>query len=201
MSFTRAFLKATGLSEEQISAVIEEHTAVVDTLKNKRDEMKAEADRYKQEAEKATDLQRKLDELSGGEDYKSLYEKEHTDFEAYKADIIRKAEAEKIKEAYRKLLNEEHISDKRHDAIIRVTDFTDMKLDKDGNLANPDAIRQGINDTWSDFKVSVKQRGAQSETPLREQSNGGDTSIRELTAKWHAEKYGAPKSEGNGEKK
>lgn len=200
MSFTRAFLKSVGLSDEQISAVIEEHAAVVDTLKQKRDEAKAEADALKQEVEKTSDLQTQLDELKKS-DYKSKYEQEHADFEAYKADVTKKAETDKLREAYRKLLTDEKINDKRHDVILKVTDFSSMKLDKDGNLQDADTLRKNINDTWSDFKVSTKQRGSHSETPPKEQSGSSGQSIRELAAKWHAEKYGAPKStEGNGEK-
>ena len=37
MAFTRSFLKATGLNDEQISSIMEEHVAVVDGLKKERD--------------------------------------------------------------------------------------------------------------------------------------------------------------------
>ena len=41
-SFKREFLKALGLSDEQITAVQEAHVAVTDELKKQRDDLKAD---------------------------------------------------------------------------------------------------------------------------------------------------------------
>ena len=51
MALTRAFLKGMNLTDEQISAVIEEHTNVTDALK-------ADRDKYKEEAEKLPTVQK-----------------------------------------------------------------------------------------------------------------------------------------------
>ena len=158
MSFSRSFLKATGLSDEQISAVMEEHTAVTDALKKQRDD-------YKQEADKAADLQKQLDGLQGGDDYKQKYEDEHHAFEDFKKKTAQDAEAAKIRTAYRKLLTDEKIGEKWLDRIIKGTDFSGIKLDKDGNLADLDKLKETIDKEWGDVKTTVTQQGAKVETP------------------------------------
>ena len=158
MGFSRSFLKATGLTDEQITAVVEEHTAVTDALK-------AERDKYKEQANKAADLQKQLEEMNSGEDFKEKYEKEHEAFENFKKQTASEAEAAKVKAAYRKLLAGEGIGEKRLDSIIKVTDFSKMKLDKDGNLEKADELKKSINDEWSEFKTTVTERGAQVDKP------------------------------------
>lgn len=158
MSFSRSFLKATGLTDEQITAVMEEHTAVTDALKKQRDD-------YKQEADKAADLQKQLDGLKGGDDYKQKYEDEHQAFEDFKKKAAQDAEAAKIRAAYRKLLTDEKIGEKWLDRIIKGTDFSGIKLDKDGNLADLDKLKETIDKEWGDVKTTVTQQGAKVETP------------------------------------
>lgn len=158
MGFSRSFLKATGLTDEQIAAVMEEHTSVTDALKKQRDDYKAEAD-------KAADLQKQLDGINGGEDWKKKYEDEHNSFESFKKKTADDAEAAKVQAAYRKLLIEEKIGEKRLDSIIKVTDFSKMKLDKEGNLENMDALRKAIGEEWGDFKTTVTTKGANVDNP------------------------------------
>lgn len=184
MSLTRSFLKSMSLTDEQINAIMEEHTAVTDALKKARDEFKAEA-------EKLPDIQKQLDEMKGGEDYKAKFEQEHQDFEEYKAKITREAEQAKVKAAYRKLLADEHISEKRLDSVLKVTDLSALKLDKDGNLHDTDALRKAIKTEWADFIVSTKENLPKVETPPTPDNGGKPVSrAAELAAQYNAAKYG-----------
>lgn len=158
MAFTRSFLKSTGLTDEQITAVIEEHTAVTDALK-------ADRDKFKAEAEKAADLQKQLDGIKGGEDYKKKYEDEHKAFEDFKKQTASDAETAKVKAAYRKLLADEGISEKRLDSILKVTDLSKMKLDKEGKLEGIDDLKKAIADDWGDFKTEITEKGASVANP------------------------------------
>lgn len=158
MAFTRSFLKALGLTDEQVGAIIDEHTGVTDALKKQRDD-------YKAEAEKLADARKELDALKGGEDYKARYEEEHKSFEAYKADVAKKENRAKVEAEYRKLLADEKISAKRIDAVIRLTDLDGMKLDKDGHLTDTDKLREGIRKDWSEYITETTERGAQVATP------------------------------------
>lgn len=158
MAFTRSFLKSVGLTDDQITAVMDEHTTVTDGLKQQRDN-------YKAEAEKLPGVQKQLDDLKGGEDYRDKYEKEHAAYEAYKTEVAKEAETAKVKAAYRKLLADEKISEKRLDAVLRLTDFDGMKLDKDGNLEGADKLREAIKKEWGEYITTTAERGATVENP------------------------------------
>ena len=158
MAFSRSFLKNLGLTDEQITAVIEEHVAVTDALKQQRDGYKADAD-------KLADVQKQLDEAKAGEDFKAKYEQTQKEFDAYKAQIAQEAETAKIQAAYRELLRAEKINEKRFDVVCRATDFSGMKLGKDGTLQNADALKEAIRKDWADFKVTQETKGADVQTP------------------------------------
>ena len=183
MPFTRAFLKANGLNEDQITSVMEEHTAIVDRIRN-------ELNGYKADAEKLPQVQQELDALKNGEDFKAKFEKEHADFERYKADIAKAAEEEKVKTAYRKLLQAENIGEKHLDSILGVTRFDGMKLDKDGNLEGVDALKQTIADRYGDFVVKTSTKVHQPDTPPTNDNGGEGNTIRQMAAKWHDQRYG-----------
>lgn len=173
MALSRSFLKTTGLTDEQITAVIEEHTAVTGALK-------AELDKYKTEADKAADLQKKLDDILGGEDWKAKYEDEHQAFEDFKTKSAQEAETAKVKAAYRQLLLDENISEKWLDRVMRGVDFSGMKLNKDGSLADSEKLKSAIDKEWGDVKTTVTERGADVEKPPK--SGSGKMTKAEILA-------------------
>ena len=142
-------MKATGLTDEQISAVMDAHTEVVDALKAQRDGFKADA-------EKLPEVQKQLDEMKGGENYREKFEKEHEAFENFKAKAKADADLANVKTAYRKLLADEKVSEKRLDAVMRLTDFGGMTLKEDGTLDDAEKLRKAIRDEWSDYIVTEK---------------------------------------------
>lgn len=164
-SFARKWLEGI-LENEELTAkekaqqIMDGHIAVTDGLKDERDS-------YKAEAEKAADLQKQLEDLTAnGEDFKKKFEDEHKAFEDFKKQTASDAEAAKVRTAYRKLLAGEGISEKRLDSILKVTDLSKLKLDKDGNLEGVDGLKKAINDEWGEFKTTVTEKGAVVEKPL-----------------------------------
>lgn len=163
MGFGRKWLDGI-LEDEELSPkekaqkIIDEHINVTNGLKDERDN-------YKAEAEKAADLQKQLDDKANGENWQEKYEKEHEAFEDFKKQTAADAEAGRVRAAYRKLLSGEGISEKRIDSILKVTDFSKMKLDKDGNLEGEEDLKTAINDEWGDFKTTVTEKGAVVEKP------------------------------------
>ena len=158
MAFTRSFLNATGLTEEQVKAVMEEHVSVVDALK-------ADRDKFKAEAEKLPGVQKELDDLKGGENWKQKFEDEHKAFDDFKAKTAQDAEAAKVRAAYRKLLIEEKIGEKWLDRVMESTDFSHMKLDKDGNLNDSDKLKESLDKKWGDVKTTYTEKGANVDKP------------------------------------
>ena len=199
MKFTRAEIRkiiGESCTDEMETALVNLYHANVDEIKDRLDAAAAETAKYKAEAEKLPEVQKQLDEIKGGEDFKAKYDKEHEDFEAFKKQIADGEELAKKKTAYRKLLADEHINEKRLDAVIRLTDFSKMKLDKDGNLQDADALKKAIGEEWSEYKVVTEKRGADVATPPHG-DNGGKTLSRaaELAAQYNAQKYGVQKKE------
>ena len=163
MSLTRKMLKGMGLTEEQVDSIIEEHTSVTDALKE-------QAQKYKADAEKLPAIQKELDDLkAGGDDWEDKYNAEHKAFEDYKKDIESKAELSKAKEAYKALLKSQDISEKRIDTILKLTDFSEIKLTKEGKIANEDKVIDKIKEDWSDLIGKKSESGADVDTP----PNGG----------------------------
>ena len=188
MALTRAMLKGMGLTEEQISAIIDEHTSVTTTLKDQIKE-------YKEQAEQLPDVQKELDKLKkdvADNDWKGKYDKEHDAFEAYKTDIAGKEKSAKIKAAYKKLLAECKVGDKHVDSILRVTDFKDMKLAEDGTLEGADKLKESISTEWSGFISTEGTQGAGVETPPAGGNPGGGSPSRaaQLAAKYTSNLYG-----------
>lgn len=158
MAFTRNFLKSTGLSDEQISAVMEEHVAVTDALKKDRDT-------YKEQAAQVPDLQKQIEGLKGGEDWKSKYDDVKKAFEDFKKDQTAKETANKIKAQYRKLLIDEQIGEEWADRILKLEDFSGMELDADGNLKDVEGLKAKIGKEYGDYKTTTKITGAKVENP------------------------------------
>lgn len=159
MALTRSMLKGMGLTEEQVSAIIEEHTNTIEGLKKDRD-------KYKSDAEKLPVVQKELEDLkSGDSDWKGKYEKEHKDFEDYKKEVAGKEAVAKVRNAYRKLLIENGVGEKHVDAVLRVTDFSNVKIDKEGKLENADKLTESIKSEWAGFITTTGTKGANVDNP------------------------------------
>ena len=159
MALTRKMLKSMGLTDEQVDTIIEAHTDTVDGLKT-------DIDKYKGDAEKLTKVQKELDDLkaAGDDGYKEKYEKEHSDFEKYKADQQAKETRVAKEKAYRELLKAAGVSEKRIDSVLKVTDLNSVELDGD-KVKDADKITEGVKTEWADFIESSDTSGANTPTP------------------------------------
>lgn len=160
MAFGRKWLEDIVQDEEltpkeKVQKIMDGHLEAFNPIKDERDQLKGQT----------ADLQKQLEGLQGGENWQEKYEKEHTAFEDFKKKTADDAEAAKVRSAYRKLLADEKIPEKRLDSILKVTDLSKLKLDKDGKLEKEDELRKSINDEWSEFKVTVTEKGATVEKP------------------------------------
>ena len=165
MSLTRKMLKAMGIEEEKIDQIIEAHTETVDGFKDKLND-------YKDKAEKYDGVKKELDDLKDGDnDWQKKYEKEHSDFEAYKTDITAKETKRTKEHAYRELLRGAGVSEKRLDAILKVTNLDSVELDKDGKIKDADKHTETVKTDWADFIETTSTQGANTATPPT--NNGG----------------------------
>ena len=170
MALTRKMLKAMGIEEEKIDQIIDAHTEVTDALK-------ADRDKYKADAEKSYDLERKLEEAKKAVDtddsYKEKYESEKQAFADYKKSVEAEQTKAKKSAAYKALLKEAGIPDKRMDAILRLTDLDKVDLDDDGKVKDASKAVEDIKKEWSEFIVTTEAKGAGTETPPSGVGAGG----------------------------
>ena len=175
MALTRKMLKAMGIEDEKIDQIIEEHSESVDALKKQRDDYKADADRV-------AELEQQLEEArkDTGDDYKDKYDDLKEEFDKYKSEIeAEKSNAER-KNLYRELLKEAGIDEKRIDTVLKVTDLTDLELNKDGSIKGSEQLMEKVKEDWSDFIVQTDERGAKVDDPP---SDGGKKMTKEEISK------------------
>lgn len=189
MALTRNMLKSMALTDEQVNAIIEEHVNTVDGLK-------AERDKYKVEADKVEGLEKKIEELKLSlpkEDWEKKFNDEHKAFEEYKVGIEEEKTTNAVKAAYKKLLTANKVGEKHIDSILRVTDTSKMKLDKDGNLEDAEKLSESIKSDWSGFIVSTGTKGADVSTPPTNGKGADPKAGRaaQLAAQYYDSLYGS----------
>ena len=179
----KEILSEAGVEESKqsdaILKIMDGHTASIDALREERDNLKKELEAAGDAKKKAEDLQKELDGLkeANKDSYKVKYEETKKDFDEFKKGI----EAEKTKqtktEAYKKLLKEIGIADKRIDAVLKVSDVTSIKLDGNGNIENAEDLKKNLKSEWAEFIVQTDTQGAKTATPPA--STGGGKRTRE----------------------
>ena len=164
MALTRRMLKAMGISDEQVDEIIAAHTETVDALKEQRDQ-------YRADSEKLTDVQKQLEkatadlEASGKDAYRERFENLKAEYDEYKRQQAERETREAKERAYRSLLLSAGVSERRIDAILRVTDLDSIELLEDGKIKDSDRIADNIKSEWADFIQTATTQGAQTATP------------------------------------
>lgn len=180
MALTRKMLKAMGIEDEKIDQIIEEHAETVNALKQQRDQ-------YKVDAEKLPGVQKELDDMKeaaekdGENPYKAKYEETQKQFDDYKAEVNAKETKAKKTAAYRKLLKDAKVSEKRLDSILKLSPVDDIELDDNGEIKDAADVKKKIEEEWSDFIVTEETHGADSNNPPggsggRQGASGGSKS-------------------------
>ena len=161
MALTRNMLKALGLDEEKIETIVTAHGETVDGLKSK-------LEGYKSEAEKVPQLEARIAELDGKEDhsgeYKEQYDTLKAEFDNYKEQVERERELEQKKDLYRSLLRKAKVDEQRIDAVLKVTDVSQLEVE-DGKLKDEDELEKQVKGEWAAFIVQTEKKGAQVDNP------------------------------------
>ena len=161
MALTRKMLKAMGIEDEKVEQIIEAHTETVTALKDERDAFKADA-------EKLPAVQKELDELKATDKedtYKVKYDALKEEFDSFKKEQSEKELRVKKEQAYKALLQEAGVSEKRVDAVLKVSDVDSLEFNEDGSVKDADNLKKGIETEWEDFIVRKETQGTQTPTP------------------------------------
>lgn len=179
MALTRKFLSALGIDADKIDEIISAHAETVDALKEERDKYKADAEALPGVQQELANANKKLETASGEENtYKTKYDTLKAEYDKYKSDQ-EAARAKATKEsAYREILKEAGISEKRIDAVLRVTDLSKLEVGEDGKMKDHDELVNAVKTDWSDFIVTTEKRGAETHNPP---DNGGDNAFNSMS--------------------
>lgn len=165
VALTRKMLRAMGIDDEKIDQIIEAHGETVDALKAERDGFRADAERLQEVEAELEKLKAKPDD-----GFKERYEKEHADFEAYKAEVKETQANEEKSRLYRDVLRDAGIDPKRIDSVMRVADLSAIEV-KDGAITDRDEVVKQVGTDWADFVVQSNTKPATVPTPPA--SSGG----------------------------
>lgn len=170
MAFTRKFLSALGIDADKVDEIIQAHTEVTDALKEERD-------KYKADAERLPDIEKRLAEaeekMEGNDPYKDKYEALQKEYEDYKADVSNRETTAKKESAFRHVLKDIGIPDKRIDSVIKVSDINGIELTEEG-IKDEDTLKAKLKEEWSDFIATKSTEGVPSANPP---SNTGKTTM------------------------
>lgn len=183
MSLTRKMLKAMGIEEEKIDQIIEAHSETVDAIKHERDT-------YKEDADKLEGVQKKLDEAleatknSDGSKLQVKYDALKEEFDKYKSDIASKETKAAKETAYREILKNAGISEKRIDTVLKVSNLDSVELDESGKIKDAEALTNSVKTEWADFIVTQQTQGAQTSNPPQgnTETDLGKLSMKEYIA-------------------
>lgn len=166
--------------KDAVNEIIEGHTTSIEALREERDNYKAEAQKAEDLAKQLEKVQKDLKEATSDDaenKFKAKYEMLKEEFKEYKKEIEEKATKDNKSKAYKELLKEAGISDKRIEAVLKVSDVDAIEFDDEGNVKDKDDILKSIKEEWSDFIQSANVKGAETDTPPA--NTGGQTMTKE----------------------
>ena len=161
MALTRKLLKGMGLTDEQVDTIIEAHTDTVDGLK-------ADVSKYKSDAEKLAGVEKELNDLKamGDGGYKEKYEKEHKDFEDYKADVTAKESKAAKEKAVRAYFESKNITGANLDLAMRGCGEEMAALEMDGEkIKDTKSLDALVDGTYKGLVSTTQTKGANPANP------------------------------------
>lgn len=170
MAFTRKFLSALGIEADKVDEIIAAHTEVTDSLKEERDKYKADAERLPEIEKELKDLKSKAE---GKDPFKEKYEALQKEYDEFKADVTNKETTAKKESAFRHVLKDIGIPDKRIDSVIKVSDINGIELTDEG-IKDEDTLKAKLKEEWSDFIATKSTEGIPSANPP---TNTGKTTM------------------------
>lgn len=203
MALTRKMLAAMDIPAEKIDEIISAHSETVNAIKEERDQEKAEKEKLKEQAASLASVEKDLatakEELKKFQDagWEEKLKKVQAEYDHFKAETETKAEKAAKENAYKQLLIDAGVSDKRIASVMKVSDVDSVTLDADGKIKDADKLTEAVKAEWADFIVTKQEQGAGVSRPPANDGNGGSQPSRaaEMVAKYRNEHYGNPKED------
>lgn len=198
MALTRKFLSALGIEDDKVDEIIQAHRDTVDALKEERDKYKDEAEKLPEVQKDLDAANKKLDEIEAADSkdkWKVKYDALKEEHDSYMANVEAEKTKQKKSAAYKELLKESGVSEKRIAAVLKVTNLDDVEFGEDGKLKDADKLKDSIRQEWSDFIPKEEKVGAKTETPPDGKGGNHTPSRAAQVAERHYELMYGKKSE------
>lgn len=160
-TLSKKFLFGLGIDEEKTDLICERHKEVLSEVMDERD-------KYKEDAEKYNAVKAELDTLkqqtAGTDSYKEKFEALQKEYDEFKATVESKETTAKKESAFRNILKDIGIPDKRIDAVVKVSDIKGIELDGEG-IKDAETLKESLKKEWSDFITTTKVEGVNSANP------------------------------------
>lgn len=164
-----AFKDGDETLENSTKALLDKMHSEIDAEKDRYDSLQKEFDEYKSTNKDTGDA----------DEWKSRFEKERDAFKAFKAEQAASADKAVRVDKYKALLKEAGVSDKRLDAILKVTDLNGIEF-KDGDFTDRDKLTESIKSDWADFIVTKETNGADTPNPSANAGGGTYSSVADI---------------------
>lgn len=176
MALTRNFLKALGLNEEQINSIVEAHTETISGIKDELKTAKVKADKFDEVEKELNDLKA---EKAGTEDFKSKYEKEHTEFENYKSEVSAKETKAAKEKAVKAYFESKGITGKNLAIAMRgcKSELDGIELDGE-KIKDKTALDELVKGDFAGLVATTKIKGA---TTAKPPANTGGSTFEKMT--------------------
>ncbi len=185
MPFTRQFIRTSAkecdveLPKELIDVLIKEHMTAQDAYAEDRVKTALEENKPAEPAP-----------VKESDEYKAL-KKEYDD---YKTKIEGEKTQAKKRDAYRAMLEEIGISEKRIESVLKVSDIDKIELDENGKIKGVDDLKKTLMEEWADFITKDEKRGIETPTPPAGVGNPGDgrqpSRAAQVAAQYYERLYG-----------
>ena len=160
-TLSKKFLFGLGIDEEKADLICERHKEVLSEVMDERD-------KYKEDADKFNAVKAELDTLkqqtAGTDSYKDKFEALQKEYNDFKADVESKQTTAKKESAFRNILKDIGIPEKRIDSVVKVSDINGIELDGEG-IKDVETLKESLKKEWSDFITTTKVEGVNSANP------------------------------------
>jgi hypothetical protein len=155
------------------------HTDSLDGLNDSVKDLKKELEK----AEHERDVYKAKAPKEGEETVSKIeYDKKVKELEDFKADVTAKETKRTKEHAIRELLKGAGVSEKRLDAVLKVTNLDDFELDKDGKIKDAEKHTETVKTEWADFIETTTTKGANTANPPANNGKGTGKTKEEILA-------------------
>lgn len=171
MALTRKLLKGMGLTEEQIDSIIDAHTDTLEGLQSKVKSQEADAAKLK-------DVQKELNDLKGGKDWKAEHDKVKKELDDYRDEQQGKELSAKKRAAYKAMLEKGNIDPDLIETILKADRDRIESIELDGDaVKNENKLAEDIKADWGKFVTTTVKKGVNNAKPPK--SEGGGTMTKD----------------------